>query len=140
VSIGISQDRQLAGFFFFLRIMPMSPAPKGNTNALKHGFYSRRFKQQEIYDLDMLSGTDLPNLTSELDLLRVALLRTFEQAQAGGEDTDWTDYLSDIGLAATRVASLLRTQKILDGSNKTDVANTILAAIAEVNREMNISF
>lgn len=118
----------------------MSPAPKGNTNALKHGFYSRRFKQQEIYDLDMLSGTDLPNLTSELDLLRVALLRTFEQAQAGGEDTDWTDYLSDIGLAATRVASLLRTQKILDGSNKTDVANTILAAIAEVNREMNISF
>jgi hypothetical protein len=97
VSIGISQDRQLAGFFFFLRIMPMSPAPKGNTNALKHGFYSRRFKQQEIYDLDMLSGTDLPNLTSELDLLRVALLRTFEQAQAGGEDTDWTDYLSDIG-------------------------------------------
>ena len=119
----------------------MSPpgAPKGNTNALKHGFYSRRFRQQDIYDLDALSGSELPSLGSELALLRVALSRTFEQAQNGGEDTDWTDYLADIGLAATRVASLLRTQKILNGDYATDARKIILSAIAEVARAKNLS-
>jgi hypothetical protein len=119
----------------------MSPpgAPKGNLNALKHGFYSRRFKQQDINDLDALSGSELPSLGSELALLRVSLSRTFEQAQAGGEDTDWADYLADIGLAATRVASLLRTQKLLGGSHAADARQIILSAIAEVAREKHLS-
>lgn len=109
----------------------MSPpgAPKGNTNALKHGFYSRRFRQQDINDLDTLSGSELPSLGSELALLRVALSRTFEQAQAGGEDTDWTVYLADIGLAATRVASLLRTQKYLDGDQGDEIKSALRMAI-----------
>jgi hypothetical protein len=119
----------------------MSPrgAPKGNTNAIKHGFYSRRFRQQDINDLDALSAADLPSLSSELALLRVALARTFEQAQDGGEDTDWIVYLADIGLAATRVASLLRTQKLLNGDYATNARQTILSAIAEVAREKHLS-
>ena len=119
----------------------MSPrgAPKGNLNALKHGFYSRRFRQQDIRDLDELSASQLPSLSSELALLRVALARTFEQAEAGGEDTDWTAYLADIGLAATRVASLLRNQKLLNGEYATNTRQTILAALAEVAREKNLS-
>jgi len=122
----------------------MSPpgAPKGNTNALKHGFYSKKFRQSDLSTLDdlvIVQEAGLPHLASELALLRVALSRTFEQAQAGGEDTDWTDYLADIGLAATRVASLLRTQKLLNGDYATDARKIILAAIAEVAREKNLS-
>jgi hypothetical protein len=112
----------------------MSPpgAPKGNTNALKHGFYSKKFRQSDLSTLDdlvIVQEAGLPHLASELALLRVALSRTFEQAQAGGEDTEWTDYLADIGLAATRVASLLRTQKLLDGEHSNEVQDAIRRAI-----------
>jgi hypothetical protein len=115
----------------------MSPrgAPKCNTNAFKHGFYSRRFRQQDINDLDALSEADLPSLSSELALLRVALSRTFEQAQAEGQDTDWTAYLADIGLAATRVASLLRTQKLLDGGQSDEVQQAIRRAISITSKD-----
>ena len=104
----------------------MSPpgAPKGNTNALKHGFYSRRFKKQEASTLDNLSNTGLPHLTSEIALLRVALDRTFEQL-SNDEEVRWIDNLSEIGLAATRIASILRTQKYLDGDQGDEIKDAL---------------
>jgi hypothetical protein len=110
-------------------------ATKGNQNALKHGFYSRRFKQQDIRNLDELSESQLPSLSSELALLRVALSRTFEQAEAGGEEADWSVYLADIGLAATRVASLLRTQKYLVGDQGDEVRTAIRRGVEMTSKD-----
>jgi len=65
-------------------------------------------------------------------LLRVSLARCFEQINNSNE-VDWIPSLSSIGLAATRIASILRAQKILDGDQGSVVADTIRSAIAEVS-------
>jgi hypothetical protein len=43
----------------------------GNTNALKHGFYSRRFRDIEFSDLDVITVADLQN---EIAMMRVLSL------------------------------------------------------------------
>lgn len=42
----------------------------GNTNALKHGFYSRRFRDIEFSDLDVITVADLQN---EIAMMRVLM-------------------------------------------------------------------
>jgi len=42
-------------------------APKGNLNAIKHGYYSRAFSRLEKTDLNRIDE----NLTSEINALRV---------------------------------------------------------------------
>jgi hypothetical protein len=111
----------------------MSPrgAPKGNTNALKHGFYAKKFLKSDLSTLDNLitvQEAGLPHLASELALLRVVLLRTFEQA-SNNEEVDWIDALSAIGMGASRVAGILRTQKLLDGEHSNEVQEAIRRAI-----------
>jgi hypothetical protein len=111
----------------------MSPrgAPKGNQNALKHGFYSKLLRQSDLSTLDDLykiQEAGYPHLASELALLRVAISRTFEQASKS-EEINWIDALSAIGLGATRVAAILRTQKLLDGEHGSEVQEAIRRAI-----------
>ena len=48
----------------------MRSVPKGNKNALKHGFYSRHFRQAELQKLDVLVGGGM-SLLSEIAALRV---------------------------------------------------------------------
>jgi uncharacterized protein YjcR len=48
-------------------------APKGNLNALKHGFYSRLFRDAESSEAD---DDQLVNLENEITLLRVMIRRT----------------------------------------------------------------
>ena len=50
-------------------------APKGNTNALKHGFYSRSFRAVEQTELNEFDPASLQN---EIELMRVFILRTAE--------------------------------------------------------------
>jgi hypothetical protein len=64
--------------------MTPDPQPKrhpgaqpGNTNALRHGFYSRRFCRAEKDDLQR---NLLNNLDDEIALLRVAIRRVFDEA------------------------------------------------------------
>jgi len=49
-------------------------APKGNHNALKHGFYSRAFRQVDLNDLESIEE----GLKSEIAMMRVATRRVFE--------------------------------------------------------------
>jgi uncharacterized protein YjcR len=93
------------------------PAPKGNTNALKHGFYSRRFRQGELHDLELLlepgSGH---SLSDEIAMLRVTMRRTMELAE-GIQDVEIAiRWLNVLGASAVRIAALLRTEKLLHGS------------------------
>lgn len=54
-------------------------APPGNTNAYKHGFYSRLFTPSEE---KLLQEQDLDQLCAEESLLRVMLLRTWHSMRA----------------------------------------------------------
>ncbi len=106
----------------------------GNKNALKHGFYSPHFKPTEAADLETLE--DDSNLTSEIHMMRVIIRRVFEQAQACPDLETWAAVLGSLGAASTRLAGLLRTQKLLDGGGS-DVADALSQALKEVTSEIS---
>ncbi len=110
-------------------------APLGNTNALKHGFYSQRFSPLEVHDLTVALGEGLED---EIALLRVTIRRVFDLANQEGEDSDmWFKALSTLGLASTRLAGLVRTQKLIQGDSNT-VASALSQALGEVCDELGI--
>ncbi len=111
-------------------------AQPGNTNSLKHGFYSHRFNNLEISDL----GTALSDgLTDEIALLRVIIRRVFEYADTDAQDLDtWSAALNTLGAASTRLAGLLRTQQIIAGDSG-DVLSVLSQAIGEVAHDLGLS-
>jgi uncharacterized protein YjcR len=52
-------------------------APKGNLNALKHGFYSRVMDEAEM--LDMEAAADVSGIDDEIALLRVKIKSVLER-------------------------------------------------------------
>jgi hypothetical protein len=110
-------------------------AQPGNFNALKHGFYSQRFSPLELRDLD-IALTD--GLDDEIALLRVTIRRVFDLASAEGENYDiWFKALATLGLASTRLAGLVRTQKLIKGDTSS-VASALSQALGEVCDELGI--
>ncbi|NMC53936.1 MAG: hypothetical protein GYA48_09920 [Chloroflexi bacterium] len=85
----------------------------GNKNALKHGFYSPGFNPTEQEDLEALAGQ--VDLSDEIAMMRVIMRRVFEQAGECADLGEWSAALGALGAAASRMAGLLRTQKILAG-------------------------
>jgi hypothetical protein len=88
-------------------------APRGNTNALKHGYYSRRFQRIELKD--MQDGL-LDHLNDEIALLRVTMRRVFEQADASNDR--WPETLDILARASSRPPSLVRVQTFIPGCLK----------------------
>ena len=109
-------------------------AQPGNTNALKHGFYARAYRSGELADLDAMLTE---GLTDEISLLRVATRRVIEYINQFTTPAEAVITLGALGLAATRLATLLRTQKILDGGEQ-NTAAALSQALAEVVKELGI--
>jgi len=107
-------------------------APKGNLNALKHGFYSRLFHSSEAGDLANDQSTDLEH---EIKLLRVMIRRTMELADGIDDLREATRVLDALGAAAARLSALLRAQKALNAGNS-PLADEISVAIQQVNAEL----
>lgn len=111
-------------------------AQPGNTNALKHGFYSHHFNNLELADLDTALSD---GLTDEIALLRVIIRRVFEYADSGAQDLDaWSKALNTLGAASTRLAGLLRTQQLIAGDGG-DVLSVLSQAIGEVAHDLGLS-
>ena len=108
-------------------------AQPNNKNAFKHGFYSRRCQQLEQKELNQ-SGHDLED---EIALMKVLMRRVFEAANQEEGDLDmWFKTLSTLGLASTRLAKLLDTQKVLQGDNASEISGALKQALKEVTREL----
>ena len=107
-------------------------APKGNLNALKHGFYSRLFHASESSEL---SAAPCDSLEYEITLLRVMIRRTMELADGIDDLREATRVLDALGAAAGRLATLLRAQKSLSES-QSPLADEISVAIQQVNAEL----
>jgi hypothetical protein len=107
-------------------------APKGNLNALKHGFYSRLFRSEENCELNEDESTSLEH---EITLLRVMIRRTMALADGIDDLKDATRVLDALGAAAGRLANLLRAQKSL-AEPRSQVADEISIAIQQVNQEL----
>jgi len=107
-------------------------APRGNLNALKHGYYSRLFHASEASDL---TDDDSTSLEPEITLLRVMMRRTMQLADGIDDLSQATRVLDALGAAAGRLAGLLRAQKSL-GDRHSQLADEISTAIQQVNAEL----
>ncbi len=106
----------------------------GNLNALKHGFYSRQFSNQEGGDLDR---AETGGLQDEIKMLKVATRRLFELA-AGCQDPDeLVSVLNALGLASTRLAGMIKTQDWL-GSQHNEFDEAFRTALSEVYEELDL--
>jgi hypothetical protein len=107
-------------------------APPGNLNALKHGFYSRQFRKLETGDLDTLLEK---GLESEINLLRVVTRRVFDMAANVATLEEGYALLSVLSDASLRLASILKTQSILNGNPHDDNAwDQITKALLDINQ------
>jgi len=106
-------------------------APEGNINALKHGFYSRRFRNGELDDLIRQPPEALQD---EIAMLRIINRRVVDMAEEGKSADEILGFYNFIALTSMRLSTLLRTQKLLlTTSGKT--ADTLLAALENVIEE-----
>jgi hypothetical protein len=113
--------------------MPRRGAPPGNLNALKHGFYSRGFRSMDINDLDSMLTV---GLESEINMLRVSTRRLLELSQENGDVDTGIKLLSVLGMTATRLANLMRSQSIIGGGAQDDTLDSIIRALKDLNQEM----
>ena len=107
----------------------------GNTNALKHGFYTKNFSLAERRGLQATEGVVL---SDEIALLRV-LIRRFAEQIKGSQGVALNEsavHLSVISEAMLRLASLLRTDKMLGGSECDTLGAALSRSMSAVLEEM----
>lgn len=117
-------------------------AQPGNLNALKHGFYSRSFKDLENTDLEAMLAQDLE---SEIAMLRVVVRRAFELSTTPGGDEVEIGHdldkaihvMNSLGMASIRLGSLLKVQAML-GKREGDIGAVISEALKEVARDLKL--
>jgi hypothetical protein len=107
-------------------------AQPGNTNALKHGFYSKRAAEL----LAEGETTAEPNLENEIKMLRRVIHRCFEQIE-NSESPRTESLLNALGAAVTRLGTLLKTQKLLTGGKdaKDEMDDMLQQALRELLEE-----
>ena len=101
----------------------------GNLNALKHGFYSKQFQKRELLDLE-----EAGNLQEEIGMMRVVTRRLLEMARGCKDMGELINVLGALGLASTRVAGLMKSQKFL-GGNRDRLDDLIDNLLDEVTKD-----
>ena len=120
-------------------------AQPGNKNAMRHGFYAKRFTADEQTRLDTTDATDVQ---SEIALIRVCIDRLTQElsfkivsvADTQGNTTRDDHYLKQLntlGLMTQSLSTLTRTHYLTHGKGG-DVADAIMHALEELRLEMGI--
>ena len=108
----------------------------GNTNAVKHGLYSRRFNPEEIENLSGMQD----GVKDEIEVVRVSLARILDFInQINLTDLTIEDYVALQNLIsknAATVGRLMQVQKALTDSEKAGLGAQLLAALEEVNASL----
>jgi hypothetical protein len=117
---------------------PTKNRPKGaqpiNTNARTHGFYSRRFDDDELA-LIVQFCTD-PTLDDEIAMQRVANLRLAEKLSQVTDQELYVRMFEALSIGMGRMISLLRAKRALAG----DAADGLLGAIGQALDELKTEF
>jgi len=107
---------------------------KAQADQLEFGFYAQAFRAGELTDLDLMLAE---GLRDEIAMLRVATRRVIDFISDFETPKEAVATLGALGLAATRLVTLLRTQKLLvNGEHDTSAA--LSQALAEVVKELGI--
>jgi hypothetical protein len=103
-------------------------AKTGNTNALKHGLYAKRFKADEVRALKQMPNDDL---RQEIALLRVVIDRILLLAE-GEQDTEGAvKLMNSLTTAVTTLNTTIRTHSLLTG-NYTPLDDALAGALDDV--------
>jgi hypothetical protein len=94
---------------------------------MKHGFYSSRFRKSELTDLE---STDTTALRDEIAMLRVCIRRAMEWSANIRSLSDATNFLRVVALASASLSRLVRTQKLVAGSEMETAFQTALEEVA----------
>ncbi len=89
-------------------------APRGNKNALKHGFYSRQLDSSDLAGLKDLRPISLDN---EIVLLRVLIRRLMASSQGITDHERLSALVRTIYFATISLTRLLRTRHLVEGKN-----------------------
>jgi hypothetical protein len=109
-------------------------APLHNLNALKHGFYSRKFRQA---DLDDLAESKFKGLDEEITMLRVFMRRVIERSTDAANLNENILILKVLALAATSLTRMAKTQKYLQTSGSGwSTLEELSALIKETNEKL----
>jgi hypothetical protein len=109
---------------------PKRGAPKGNNNALKHGFYSRKIPVTDLAGLDQTLST---NLEDEIEVMRIFMRRVVELGSKTSDLEKTINLLRILTFASMGINRLVRTQITL--ANPSNEANLLQAALAELEDE-----
>jgi division protein CdvB (Snf7/Vps24/ESCRT-III family) len=86
-------------------------APKGNLNAIKHGYYSRAFSRLEKTDLNRIDE----NLTSEINALRVIGRRIMTELKTSVLDHETAQaYINTMLKIASSIAKIYNIQSLIE--------------------------
>ncbi len=107
-------------------------APLGNSNAFKHGFYTRRIKKR---DLSGVETTDLKSLVDEIALIQVFTRRLVKSCASSTDFYELSAILRILCLASSTITRILRVNYLLTGSEN-NFADEIETAIREVRAEL----
>lgn len=110
----------------------------GNTNAVKHGLYSRRFDPEEV---EALSGMQ-EGVKDEIELARVNLSRIAEYINSvdmtGMTVEDYVALQNLIAKYTATVGRLKQIDKALSDSANVGIHAQLLAALEEVNASLEL--
>jgi hypothetical protein len=104
-------------------------APLNNLNALKHGFYARKFRPTDLVDLAESSFT---GLNEEMTMLRVFMRGVIEKSSNAASLPESIEILRVLSLAAASLTRMARTQKYLDSGGPGRNEQLLNQAIDEV--------
>ena len=108
-------------------------APKGNFNALKHGFYTRRLRK---HDLSGVEATEPSGLIEEIALIRVFTRRLLELIGPESNAYDLSEFLRALCLASSTITRIVKTQFLITSSGS-GMDDEIAEAIKQVNAEFH---
>ncbi len=85
-------------------------APLNNLNALKHGFYARKFRSTDLVDL---AESEFKGLKEEMTMLRVYMRGVIEKSSGVNSLAESIEVLRVLALAATSLTRMAKTQEFL---------------------------
>ena len=89
----------------------------GNLNALKHSFYSRFFKENEI---EAMQGLPNEDLREEITALRVIIRRVLQLSLDIEDVNTGLRLLSTLSAAAAQLSSLVKVQAVMQQNGSED--------------------
>jgi hypothetical protein len=109
-------------------------APKGNLNALKHGFYSEQLRRAEIAALE---GVDPTSIKDEIGVLRVVVRRLIQLIKTSQSVPELTSLITTLSTLTGNLGRLIHVYSVV--SPKKSEGDRILdEVLAKLTREFNL--